>query len=519
MTGGSRRWYDVGFWVLLAVVTVGRLWLIGRFGLSADEAHYALYARHLAWGYVDHPPMVAILIALTSLFGEGPFAIRTGAVVCSVLVLVLVRALAREVYHDERLPFWALVVLLLMPYYHALSIAALPDATLSVFWCGAVLAFWHAVKSGAWRPWLLAGAAFGGALLSKYHGVLLPVCFAGFLLAGRNRRRWLLRPHPYVALGLGLALFLPNVLWNARHDWISYAYQLSHGGKVRGLDWLSAAEVVGGQMAAASPLLPLLVAGALVNLVRTRPLRVADQFALWMSMPVFLFFCGVGMFGKILPHWPFVGWWTATLMLVAVVLRQFDWHTPQRKRWARWCAASAGISILLLGVLYLALFRPVLAPLHAKARALSLALHGRFDFVKPLEPFKNRHDVSNDLYGWDVAADRVRQEWCGMARPEKTFVFCHAFYPASQLGVHLHPDLVVTTLSRRPNQYKLWFLPHVHAGWDALFVDEDYYLRGPAAYRDVFERIDEEPVEIVIERGKHRAHTLRIYRCYGFKPE
>lgn len=58
----SRRW----FWGILLTVAIVRLLLGAQAGLGVDESHYVVFSRHLAWGYVDHPPMVAFLGAVTS---------------------------------------------------------------------------------------------------------------------------------------------------------------------------------------------------------------------------------------------------------------------------------------------------------------------------------------------------------------------------------------------------------------------------------------------------------------------
>ncbi|MBN1669602.1 MAG: glycosyltransferase family 39 protein [Kiritimatiellae bacterium] len=507
--------YRLGFWLVLGVLTAARLCVIGGFGLSTDESHYVMYARHPAWGYYDHPPMVAFMIALTTVPGRGPFFVRLGPVLCSVLVLILLRRLALALYGDERVAFWAAVTANLMPYHHALAVAALPDATLNLFWCAALLAGWHAVSRGRWRAWLLSGLAFGGALLSKYHGVLLPACVLGFLFSSPRRRRWLLRPHPYVSLLVGLLVFLPNVVWNWRHDWISYAYQWAHGGGRGEFRVVNVLEVVGGQLAAASPLVfVLLVAGAVIRL-RHRPLGEADSYVLWMSVPVFVFFCGIGTFGKILPHWPFIGWWPLLLQGVAAALKGLA--APESARqWRRWCAAGAAVSVVMIAFAYAAVFRPVVGGLHNRLRAASLALHARWPSIAPLAEFKSKYDITNDLYGWGEAATRVRALRDAMPAPERTFVFCHRFFAASQLAVYLDPEVEVTSLHRLPNQYRLWFKPETRVGWDALFVDVDHSFQGPARYAALFREVASEPVRINVLRDGQVAHEVRVYPCYGF---
>ncbi len=129
----SQATYRTLFWLLIALVTATRLLLADKFGLGVDESHYLLYSRHLAWGYFDHPPMVAFLAALTSLLGDGVFLVRLGPVVCSAVSLILLRYLALALYRDERVGFWAAVLIHMMPYQHLLLVGLLPDATLNIF--------------------------------------------------------------------------------------------------------------------------------------------------------------------------------------------------------------------------------------------------------------------------------------------------------------------------------------------------------------------------------------------------
>ena len=84
------------FWLFLALITVFRLFFVGKFGLGVDESHYLMYSRHLAWGYFDHPPMVAFLAALTTMAGDSVLLVRLGPIICTTASLILLRYLALE---------------------------------------------------------------------------------------------------------------------------------------------------------------------------------------------------------------------------------------------------------------------------------------------------------------------------------------------------------------------------------------------------------------------------------------
>jgi len=403
-----------------------------------------------------------------------------------------------------------------MPFQHLLMLALLPDSTLNVFWCSTLLASWYAMRDGKWLAWVLVGLLFGGALLSKYHAVLLPVSLLCYIVASPSRRYWLGRIQPYVAVLIGLLIFMPNILWNAQHNWISYAFQLSRGGSGHfSLGKLLA--VFGGQMGVWSPVIFGLLIAALIVLARESPLSESDRFVFWTSLPVFVFFCGIGTFGRILPHWPSVGWWAGSIAVISVVLRKVSNRDKVGIRWRRWCVAAAVTGFVMISFMYVALFRPILGPLYVQARNISLKLHQRFPSLEPLEPFRTKYDITNALFGRDQVGERVEAIRAEMPFPERTFVFCRHFFATSQLAVYLHPETVATSLRNRFNQYRFWFSAEDHMGWDALFVVDEGYFNKSRRYLPLFNQMDPEPIRIRVFRKGQLAQVWNVYRHYGFK--
>jgi len=513
----NQATYRTLFWCLLIAFTIFRLLLVNKFGLGVDESHYLLYSRKLAWGYFDHPPMVAFLAALTTLLGDGIFFVRLGPVICTAVSLILLRYLALALYRDERIAFWAALALHLMPYQQVLMVGLLPDATLNLFWCATLLAVWQAMKTGRWLLWILTGLLFGGALLSKYHAVLLAFCLLGYLVTSSEHRFWLGKIQPWAAVLIGVGVFVPNIIWNARHEWISYSYQLGQGSG-DGLSFGDFFTAIGGQFAAWSPLIFGLLIAAGIVLARQKKPGSNDRFVIWTSIPVFVFFCLAGLTTKILPHWTTAGWWTGSIAVVTVVLQKVSPQNPSAARWRRWTVAAAVSGLLMSALLYLALYLPVAAPVYNWARDVSLKLNRQFPVVKPLGPFEPGNDLSNDLFGWPQIAARVEAIRAQMPHPQKTFVFSHRFFKASQIGVYLHPDTAVTSLLRKFDQYHLWFAPQAHSGWDALLVvDHRRHLERARRYQPLFEKMDPQPESIQILRKGRLAQDLMVYKYYGFK--
>ena len=513
----SQKTYRTLFWCLIIAFTILRLFLINKFGLGVDESHYLLYSRKLAWGYFDHPPMVAFLGALTTLPGDAVFFVRLGPVICTAFSLIVLRYLALSLYRDERVAFWAVLTLHLLPYQQVLMVGLLPDATLNLFWCGTLLAVWQAIKTGRWSLWILTGLLFGGALLSKYHAVLLALCLLGYFITSSEHRYWLGKIQPWAAVMIGLAVFVPNIIWNARHGWISYSFQLGQGSG-EGLSWGDFFAAIGGQLAAGSPLIFGLLIAAGIVLTRQKKMNSSDRFVFWTSIPIFVFFCLAGLTTKILPHWTTVGWWTGSIAVASVVLKKVSIPGPSAIRWQRWALASGATGFLMCALLYLALFLPMTEPVYTWARDVSLKLNRQFPAVKALKPFEPGNDISNDLFGWPEIAARVEAIRSQMPHPEKTFVFSHRFFKASQIGVYLQPDTVATSLHRKFDQYHLWFAAPEHTGWDALFiVDHRRHLKRARRYQPLFEKMDPQPEPFQIFRDGQLAQNIEVYKYYGFK--
>ncbi len=253
---------------LLAVSAGVRVALAVGTDIYFDEAYYWQWAQHLAWGYYDHPPLVAWLIAA--------LGIRPAALLCGAGTVAAVWGLARDVHGSREAAWRAAALWSVVPVGVVAGVWNTPDTPLLLFWALSLWALWR-------ERWVLAGLACGLALLSKYPGVLLSVAFVA--AAVRLRR---LPAGAWVTAGLGVLLFLPVVLWNAQREWVGFAFQLKHGLGGEG-GFASLGEYLAGQLALGGPvLLPL----ALVYAVR----GPREQFLLRAAAVVPLLFFGYAAF-------------------------------------------------------------------------------------------------------------------------------------------------------------------------------------------------------------------------------
>jgi dolichol-phosphate mannosyltransferase len=204
-----------------------RLVYLGSVELLPEEAYYWNYSRHLDIGYLDHPPMVAWLIKVgTAAFGQSQFGVRAGALCCGVITSVFTYRLTRNLF-DEATALAAVVLAQALPFFFLSGFLMTPDAPLTAAWAASLYYLERALVAGRSSAWWRVGFSLGIGVISKYSiGLLVPVTL-GFTLWDRKSRRWWRRWEPYVAALLAFAIFSPVILWNAQHEWASFAFQTS----------------------------------------------------------------------------------------------------------------------------------------------------------------------------------------------------------------------------------------------------------------------------------------------------
>ncbi len=225
-----------GVTLLILTTFLARLLFAASLGLGIDESYMVAAGRQLRLGYFDHPPIAWWLAwAAAHLAGsDSPIVVRLPFIALFALTTWLMYRVTAALF-GARAGLWAAVLANLCP---VIGVTAgtwvLPDGPLFAALLGATLCLIAALPSegrAAWGWWLGAGLCAGLALSSKYSAALTILGAIVFLLTERESRRWLLRPHPYVAGLAALAVFMPVLIWNARHGWVSFLFQ---GGRAEG---------------------------------------------------------------------------------------------------------------------------------------------------------------------------------------------------------------------------------------------------------------------------------------------
>jgi hypothetical protein len=217
-------------WVALVVALKSALNLAfaGRYGWQRDELYYLVAGRHLSGGYVDYPPVTALLARLAdTIFGASLVGFRLFAILAGAGVVVLAALVARELGGDGSAQIVAASVVGFSPLLISTNGLFQPvsfDALLEMLLL--YLALRLALRPSG-RLLLLIGVVIGVGIETKYTLALLAILLlVSFLGAGRHalQLRGLV-----AALAVAALLMVPNLVWEARHGWISVHWFLHPG--------------------------------------------------------------------------------------------------------------------------------------------------------------------------------------------------------------------------------------------------------------------------------------------------
>ena len=336
-----------------------------RAQFAPDEAYYLLWSRNLAWGYYDHPPMVAAWIALSrALFGASEFGARALGLIASLGGAAAAWRIAYVLFGDARTAWLATLLFAAPILLDAGAIIATPDIPLVFFWTLGLLAFAEIFRgAGAWA-WLLLGIALGAACLSKFTGAFFGAGAGLAFVATPSLWPWLKRWPPYAAALLALVVVAPFLAWSAEHGWITFAKQLS---RVPPQSFAPSflLEFVGSQAALLNPLVAAL---AMTSLVRVRSKDGEALRLLWLtSAPALLYFAFHATHARV------EGNWLAPLYPAFVVLAAAT-AADASVGWRRWTALAA--APLGLFVTLIAALQVLVGPFPLGARDPTLRLAG-----------------------------------------------------------------------------------------------------------------------------------------------
>ena len=284
--------------------------------IQEDEAYYALYGEHLAWGYFDHPPMVGLMAFLSSIFFSGTLGVRFFTIIASCLSLFVMWEIADQVRNDsKRSPVLFFVVACSIVMFNIYGFVTTPDASLILFSALFLLVYQRYLIKKSWPKALLMGVFMALMVYSKYHAfLLLGLIVLSNLKLLKDGKFW-------VACLVALALLVPHVLWQVNNDFPSFRYHLMQ--RSESFQWSYFLEYLPNQLLVFNPLTLGAVVYVLIkdrNCVRIRPaplkrgkseaqqtsVEVFERGLKFILIGFFFFFWLMAFRGHVEPHWTIV---------------------------------------------------------------------------------------------------------------------------------------------------------------------------------------------------------------------
>ena len=188
-----------------------------HYGYFVDELYYLACSRHLDWGYVDQPPLIALITWTTrSLLGNSLAAIRLLPALAGAAEVALTALIARELGGKIFAQSLAALAVLVASGILTIDNLLTMNAFEPLFWLGCAYLVVRMIKTGNQKLWIWFGVVSGVGLENKYSMLIFGAGIVfGLLLT--PQRRLLASPWLWVGGVIALLIFMPNLLWNIKH--------------------------------------------------------------------------------------------------------------------------------------------------------------------------------------------------------------------------------------------------------------------------------------------------------------
>lgn len=393
---------------LLLALALGKLLIqfagVNHYGFFRDELYYMACGEHLAWGYVDQPPLIAFVAWFARhTLGTSLFATRLIPVLAGGAVVYLTGCVARDLGGGVFAQFLAATAILLAPACLAFDSFFSMNAFEPLFW---LLCAWIAiliVKGASPKLWLAFGAVAGLGLENKHSMLVFGFALVvGLLLSGQARAfrsKWI-----WIGGAIAVAIFLPNLLWEARHGWPQI--QVVRNAQQYKNVQITPARFLFEQILFLQPLaFPIWMAGLIWYFASPEGKRF--RFLGWAYLMVMVIF--IGLDGKsyyALPVYP-------VLMAAGGVALEKLFALPKR----RWLAVAYSAPLVIVGMLTIPFGVPVL-PVDTFLRYSSM--------VPYAHAVKTERDATADLpqlyadmFGWENMAQQIGRVYHDLPQAEQ----------------------------------------------------------------------------------------------------
>jgi 4-amino-4-deoxy-L-arabinose transferase-like glycosyltransferase len=287
--------------------------------LVLDEAQYWTWSQELAFGYFSKPPMIAWVIrGMTELCGDTEVCIRSASPLLYTVASFMIYLAGRALY-GERVGFWSAIVFATLPGVSYSSNLITTDVPLVLFWTITLYAWVMLVKRQSMGFAILLGVSIGLGLLAKQAMVYAFLCIACHAAVSSEARNALKSGRGIVAVLIALALFSPNVIWNAQNDFPTVKHTGTNiGWKYPFIHPKQLIEYIVVQSGVFGPILFVVLIRAAWREIR-RPSDQGKVLLLSFSLPVLLLLGVQALLSRAHGNWTATAYPAASILVTAVM--------------------------------------------------------------------------------------------------------------------------------------------------------------------------------------------------------
>lgn len=209
--------------------------LNGQYGFHRDELDFIMNARRLDWGYISYPPITPFFARIgLELFGESLRGLRVLPAIAQGIAMILAGWMARDMGGKRNAQLLTAFAVFIAPVSLMGGTVIMYFAFDYLWWVVVAFFLVRLLATDDPRYWLGIGAGIGLGMMTKYTMVFWIAGLAAAMLV-TSARKYLLSKWLYLGAGLALLIFLPNLIWQIQHDFISLDYLSSI--HARDIEW------------------------------------------------------------------------------------------------------------------------------------------------------------------------------------------------------------------------------------------------------------------------------------------
>ncbi len=258
----------------------------------SDEAYYGLFGKYLDWGYYDHPPMVALMTKISSLFFSGNLGIRFMTIILQLGTIILIWTTAGFNKPGRTSVETFFIIAGSISLFSVYGVLTSPDSPLLFFTALFFLAYRNFLKQQNLRSVLLLAISMAGLVYSKYQAVLV----VGFIIL--SNFKLLKMPRFWLSGITALVILSPHIYWQIDNGFPSFQYHLV--ARSEGFRWQFFLEYLPNQLAVFNPF----TLGAVIYVMfKYKPENQLEKSWYFQIAGFIVFFWVMSFRGHVEPHW------------------------------------------------------------------------------------------------------------------------------------------------------------------------------------------------------------------------